>query len=100
MELPLKRKPHPTDDLIEDLHEYMKKYGPTDPEYKDHLDAMERLTKLKHGDKPKRRKVSPDTILMVVGNLVGILLITRFEEENVLTSKGLGQILRPKSHED
>lgn len=38
---------------------------------------------------------SSDTVLVVVANVVGILLITRYERENVVTSKGLGFIMRP-----
>ena len=50
---------------------------------------MERRRAL--GDK---KRISPDTMLIVGGNLVGIMMILGYEKANVLTSKALGMILR------
>lgn len=46
---------------------------------------------LNHIDK---KKLSPDTILVVAGNLVGILLLVGYEHAHVITSKALGFILK------
>jgi len=40
--------------------------------------------------------VSKDTVVLVAGNLLGILLIIKHEHVNVLTSKALGLVLRPR----
>jgi preprotein translocase subunit Sec61beta len=46
---------------------------------------------------PKKPKISPDTIAVTVANLAGIVLILMFERAgNVITSKGINFILKPK----
>lgn len=39
-------------------------------------------------------KVSPDTILVVAGNLLGILLILKFEKLDIITTKALSFVLK------
>ena len=39
-------------------------------------------------------KVSPDTILIIVGNLAGILLILKYEKLDIITSKALGFVIK------
>jgi len=39
-------------------------------------------------------KVSPDTILIVTGNLLGILLILKYEKLDIITSKAIGFVLK------
>lgn len=58
-------------------------------EMADIMSLMERRRTL--GDK---RRISPDTMLIVGGNLVGIIMVLGYEKANVLTSKALGMILR------
>ena len=41
-----------------------------------------------------KRRVSPDTILVVAGNLLGIVLILTYERGNVIATKALGLIIR------
>lgn len=38
--------------------------------------------------------ISPDTILVVAGNLLGIVLILKHEKIDIITSKALGFVLR------
>lgn len=64
-----------------DSHEYTKMIG-----------QLLKLYSLKEIDSPKR--VSPDTLAIVAGNLVGIVLILRYERLDVVTSKALSFILR------
>lgn len=40
------------------------------------------------------RRVSPDTMAIVIGNLVGIALIVGHERANVVTSKALNFVLK------
>ena len=42
------------------------------------------------------RRVSPDTMAIVAGNLLGIALIVGHERMNVVTSKALGFVLKSK----
>ena len=74
----------------------MDEHGPDSPEYKDLLSYLERLTALKRGN-TRTWRVSPDTMAMVAGNLLGILFIVAAERDSVMTSKGLGFILKPKT---
>lgn len=41
-----------------------------------------------------KKSVSMDTVLVVLGNLAGILLILNFEKLNVLTSKAIPFVLK------
>ena len=42
----------------------------------------------------RKDRFSPDTLLMVGGNLAGILLILNFEKLNVVTSKALSFVIK------
>jgi len=42
----------------------------------------------------KSWKISPDTILVVAGNLLGIILILKFEQVDLLTSRALNFVLK------
>lgn len=63
-------------------------------EYVKRLNVVERL----HGlmDKEKPKTLSKETMLSVAANLIGIILILRHENVNVITSKALGFVVRPK----
>jgi hypothetical protein len=58
--------------------------------------VIDRITKL---DKLKSEGFSPpslDTVLIVGANIFGILWLTRFEKENVITSKAINFVLKPR----
>lgn len=55
------------------------------------LDQVTKLSKLKEYD---RKRVSPDTLVLVAGNLAGIILILSYEKANVLTSRALGFVMK------
>jgi hypothetical protein len=65
----------------------------THEEYGKILEHLVKLHKMKEDEKPSR--VSPDTMLTVGANLVGILLIIRHEHVNVITSRAM-TLIRPK----
>lgn len=44
----------------------------------------------------KSKHISPDTIAIIAGNLLGIALILGYEQTNVVTTKALGCILRSR----
>ena len=49
---------------------------------------------MKQADLERRGKISPDTVIMVAGNLTGILLILNFEKVGVVTSKAMGLLIK------
>ena len=60
--------------------------------------ALNHLSTL-HEMKPKEKKwnVSPDTMAIVAGNLLGIILILKHEEMNVITSKALNFVIKGRA---
>jgi hypothetical protein len=56
-------------------------------DYATMLNRLERLYKLKEKNAP--RQISPDTLLIVAGNILGILVIVAYEHSHVVTSKAL-----------
>lgn len=64
----------------------------TTSEYLIRLDNLERLHKM--NNEIKNRKVKPDTIAIVMTNLIGIGMILGYERVNIITSKALGFVLR------
>ena len=86
-------EPTPVDELIEAVLEEMRTYGPAAPEYESLMTKLERLYEVKAKNKPK--PISRDTLAIVAGNLLGILLIVAYEQKHVLSSKGMTQIIRP-----
>ena len=57
-------------------------------EYSKKLVYLERLHEIKAKNRPAR--VSGDTMAIVVGNLVGILIIVMYEQKHVLSTKAFG----------
>lgn len=57
-------------------------------------EIVELLQKREELNKKKGVKVSPDTIAIIAGNLIGIGLILSFEKLNVISSKALGFVLK------
>jgi uncharacterized protein (DUF342 family) len=64
-------------------------------EYASLVERVSKLHKLKVEERPK--PMSKDTALAVAANIFGILWIAGFERENVITSKALSFVLRPRA---
>lgn len=47
--------------------------------------------------KEKKWNVSPDTMAVVAGNLLGIVLILKHEELNVITSKAMSFVIKGRA---
>lgn len=77
---------------IDCLIQSMAKEAPDTDEYRKMAENLEILYKAKALEKD--RSVSSDTLAVVAGNLAGILLILKYEELNVITSKALGFVLK------
>ena len=80
---------------IDDVLLAMRHMAKDTDEYEMAIDHLERLYKMNSKDNDD--KVSPDTMAVVVGNLVGILLILKHEEVNVVTSKALNFVIRGRA---
>lgn len=93
--LPFSNEPTDLDREIDACHKRMRKIGFDDPDYPDMINYLERLNKLKHDKRAKQ--VSRDTMLIVAGNIVGILIIVAYEQRHVMTSKGLDFIQKTKT---
>ena len=61
-------------------------------EYAKTMNAVERLHALKKDEK----RVSPDTALIVGGNLVGIIIIVMYEHAHVIVSKSFNLLLKTR----
>ncbi len=64
-------------------------------EYEVALNHLSILHEIK--SKEKKWNVSPDTMAIVAGNLLGIMLILKHEELNVITSKALGFVIKGRA---
>lgn len=68
----------------------------TSEDYGKLVDRISKLHKLKAEESPKRR-VSPDTVLLVAANVFGILWLARFEKENVIKARtAMGFVMKPR----
>lgn len=84
--------------LEQEIDEVLKEMGTmhtSDDEYVVTLERLERLYKL--NEKKEVYRVSPDTLAVVAGNLLGIVMILHHEELNVVTSKALGFVLKGRA---
>ncbi len=96
----IKRKqeePSPVDGLIEELISEMKGLDGYSDEYPKSAASLKALFEVKAAEtKQKPEGLNVNTIAAVAGNLVGIVLILAFEKSNVITSKGLGFVMKPR----
>lgn len=76
------------DDLLDQMVE--ESYDPD--KYAKMVDQLVKLYKLKEHEAPKQ--ISPDTLVLVAGNLIGIVLILGYERAGVITSKAIGFVTR------
>lgn len=72
-------------DAIDAILDSMNVYGPDSQEYPQLVEQLEKLTALKQ--KRKWWKFDPNTVLLVAGNLLGILVIVAYEQNHVWRSK-------------
>ena len=67
----------------------------TSEDYELYLDRLEVLYKLKNGD--VKKVVSPDTLAIIAGNLLGIGMILSYERCHVITSKAIGFVIKGRA---
>lgn len=87
-------KPSIYDEPIAKIVTSMNVYDPVDPEYKRMVKYLERLEKLKAGQ--RREPIKLDTIVTTAGTLMGILIIVSYEHYQPMMSKALGFVHKPR----
>lgn len=87
-------KPNPLDVKIEAIFAEMDLTAPDSEEYPKLLASLERLKKIKAEERKDR--ISRDTLAIVIGNLLGILLIVAYEHSHVITSRAYNNVIRPR----
>lgn len=75
------------------IDEAIRNLDPNEKNYLETIEAIERLHKLKE---QSCWRVSPDTAAIVAGNIFGIVLILRYEQLHIVTSKALSFVLKMK----
>lgn len=78
--------------VIDDILTRMSTTSADSKEYAAMSDRLVQLYELKKYD--ASRRVSPDTLVIVAGNLLGILMIVNYEKMNVMSSKALNLLMR------
>jgi hypothetical protein len=75
---------------IDEVYSEMARHSSDDDEYAKMVDQLSKLYSLR--ETPQR--VSPDTLAIVIGNLIGIILIVGHERLHVVTSKALNFVMK------
>lgn len=75
---------------IDRLHDDMQTVDPHTEQYAQMANNLGKLYALRAHDTVSRWRPSPDVVMTVAANLLGIVLIIRHEDVNVITSKALG----------
>lgn len=66
----------------------------TSQEFAKQLTVVEKLMKIRKDHQVEPDRISKETMALIGANLLGILLIIRHENVNVITSKALGMLPR------
>ena len=85
-----KRKKESVEKLVDAHLEVLLQEADTKNDISDILTLMERHKELRQ----RNKQISPDTLVVVAGNLLGIVLILNYEKLNIVTSKALNFVIR------
>ncbi len=69
-------------------------HDPATDEFARSVDQVGKLHKMKESESLPR--VSPDTLVLAATNIAGIIMIIKHEHFNVITSKALAFVLKPR----
>lgn len=94
MKFPWKNKPSVIDEPIEQVLNEMNRVGPRSDEYPALVAQLDRLTEMKTQE--RKNKVSPDTLWIVGGGILQVLVIVAYEQKHVMVSKAVGFIQKVK----
>lgn len=88
---------HDESEYDKQLRRLLRELETTEPNSEEYGTLVERLKKfqqMRAEDRPE--KLSPNTAALVVTNVLGIVMIVRHEQFNVIVSKALGFVIKPK----
>lgn len=86
-------EPNPLDEAIDRLFNSMQKMHPASEEYSNTADQLLKLHK-RRDESTSSKRVSPDTLAVIAGNLVGIVAILGYEKTGAITSRALGFVMK------
>lgn len=78
------------------IFERMEYVDPESDEYGVLVSRLDRLHSMKIAERNDRSKVSYDAMLTAGASILGILLVINHERLNVITTKALGFVTKPK----
>lgn len=87
-----RRKQSVLDKPIADILTRMDEAGMDSQKYNQCVDRLDRLMEMKADE--RRSRIDPNTVLIVLGNLLGILAIIAYEQKHVMASRALGFVNR------
>lgn len=96
---PKNKKVNKLDEEIEKLYKVLNDTPVDDGTYDMVLAAIERLEKLRNErvrTKTSKRRVDPNTVISMLGELVGMGFIMNFERLHVLSTKAFTRLWRPR----
>ena len=92
MQLKKANDPSGLDLAIAEIFREMQGFTADSDEYAQMADQLTKLYAIKTSDCPNR--LSKDTLAIVIGNVLGIVVIVGFERTNILTSKAIHLLFR------
>lgn len=87
-----RRKQSVLDEPIGNILTRMNEVGMDDQKYNECVDRLDRLMEMKADE--RRSRIDPNTVIIVLGNLLGILVIVAYEQKHVMVSRALGFVNR------
>jgi hypothetical protein len=90
-----RKNPSLLDDALTKALRSLNDFDIGSEEYEQRLSAVSRLHKMRQEEKPDQ--VSLDTAAVIAANLLGIVMIVRHENVNVIASKAMGLVMKPKA---
>ena len=72
----------------------LKTHPPTSSEYATVMDQIVKLNKMKNDNSSPC--LSPDTLALAATNLLGLLMVIRHENVNVIATKAFSMVLKPR----
>lgn len=89
-------EPTKLEKVLDDLLDLMLETDTNSEEYAKMADLLVKLYKLKEVDinATAKKRLSPDTLAVVFGNLAGILLVLGYEQVGVVSSKAFGLVMK------
>ena len=93
--LPKKWDDTQLNELIDECIARMRNHRtPESEEYKALLSNLERFYELKKLHRSQH--VTPDTLALVAANLIGICVIVAYEHSNIIASKAINFVIKPR----